>query len=401
MKGRNARAWLPLVLLALPLLFVGLNGGCSTTKDHSATATLSATQFYSPTPSVTVASSGKVLVANYSSGSISVIDVATRQVVGTIIVGGNPFGVAIAPGGSFAFVSDTLNNKIAVVNIPSLIAPPGGPIPTAIPTGAFTVSPTFTNTASATLTATCPGCPTLTPTPWVFQYGTGLMPMGVAMSPNGTFAYTCNYGSNSVTVASVILSNCFVAPVATVVVGTNPIGLSVGPGGSFVYVSNHGTANLSVIRTSSNSVVATISLAPGACPHDCHDVTRFSGNYLFVTDDCSTLVPVVDTSTNVVVATITVGSGPHCFAVAPNGSRIYVANTNAGTVSVVDAVTNANLATVSVGPSPFGAHVTSDSAYVFVTNGTSGNVSVISSGSNTVVATIPVGGGPTGISIYP
>jgi YVTN family beta-propeller protein len=44
-------------------------------------------------------------VANFSSGTVSVIDTATNVLVTTVPVGGNPHGVAITPDGAFAYVT--------------------------------------------------------------------------------------------------------------------------------------------------------------------------------------------------------------------------------------------------------------------------------------------------------
>ena len=45
------------------------------------------------------------------SNSVSVIDTATNTVVATIAVGQFPFGVAITPDGTRAYVTNTLDNK--------------------------------------------------------------------------------------------------------------------------------------------------------------------------------------------------------------------------------------------------------------------------------------------------
>ena len=53
-------------------------------------------------------------------------------------------------------------------------------------------------------------------------------------------------------------------------------------------------------------------------------------------------VSVIDTSTNTVIATITVGIKPIDIAVTPDSSAVYVVNSTspAGNVSVIDTSTN-------------------------------------------------------------
>jgi len=50
---------------------------------------------------------------------------------------------------------------------------------------------------------------------------------------------------------------------ATVTVGTNPRGVAVTPNGLFAYVTNYGASTVSVINTATNTVTATISVGAG------------------------------------------------------------------------------------------------------------------------------------------
>ena len=45
-------------------------------------------------------------VANYSDGTVSVIDTSTARPTATITVGSSPLGVAISPAGTFAYVAN-------------------------------------------------------------------------------------------------------------------------------------------------------------------------------------------------------------------------------------------------------------------------------------------------------
>src|SRR6266508_33787 len=96
-------------------------------------------------------------------------------------------------------------------------------------------------------------------------------------------------------------------------------------------------------------------------------------------------VSVLDTSTNRVVAIVTVGSGPHGVAVNPAGTRVYVANTATNNVWVIDTSNNTVVATVTVGSTPYGVAVNPAGTRVYVANFASNNVSVIDTSSNTVV----------------
>jgi YVTN family beta-propeller protein len=77
---------------------------------------------------------------------------------------------------------------------------------------------------------------------------------GIAMSPDGRYAYVSNLGSNSVSVFDTA-SNTIVK---TVSVGTSPGPVAVTPAGAYVYVSNQGSNSVSVIAAATDEVVATI-----------------------------------------------------------------------------------------------------------------------------------------------
>jgi YVTN family beta-propeller protein len=58
----------------------------------------------------------KVYVTNMVSGTVSVIDAATRQVVKTIEVGTEPFGCALTPDGSRLYVANQSSEDVSVIN---------------------------------------------------------------------------------------------------------------------------------------------------------------------------------------------------------------------------------------------------------------------------------------------
>ena len=58
----------------------------------------------------------KVYVTNQGSGTVSVIDAATRTVVKTIEVGTEPFGCALKPDGSRLFVANFSSESVFVIN---------------------------------------------------------------------------------------------------------------------------------------------------------------------------------------------------------------------------------------------------------------------------------------------
>lgn len=103
--------------------------------------------------------------------TVSVVEISSNKIVGTITLGIQPAGVAITPDGSFAFVTNysTLYNGMSFTDLtPSQ--------------GTVSVINTKTNTVISQVV------------------GVGLSPAEVTISPNGQFAYVTNYSSNTVSV---------------------------------------------------------------------------------------------------------------------------------------------------------------------------------------------------------
>jgi YVTN family beta-propeller protein len=197
-------------------------------------------------------------------------------------------------------------------------------------------------------------------------------------------AYITNGSSaaNSVTVIDTETNTV----TATIPVGLIPVGVAVTPNGRKVYITNSGfnENTVSVIATATNKVIATIPVGrePGGVA-----VTP-NGRKVYVANALDNTVSVIDAATNMVIGSpIPVGLAPDGVAVTPsrrqNGeenrtderedrakaaSKVYVANFDANTVSVIDTATNTVIATIPVGTSPRGVAVTPDGSTVYVSN---------------------------------
>src|SRR6266851_1407046 len=158
------------------------------------------------------------------------------------------------------------------------------------------------------------------------------------------------------------------------------------------YIVNTGSNSVSVIDTTSNTVVATVSV--GGSPLEV--AITPDGTRAYVTNATDNTLSVIDTASNTVVATVGVGAGPTAVAITPDGTRVYV--TTGDAVSVIDATSNTVVATVGV--SGLGVAITPDGTRAYVA--TFGPVSVIDTATNTVVATVVTGGACTrGVAITP
>src|SRR5579862_2011107 len=147
---------------------------------------------------------------------------------------------------------------------------------------------------------------------WV---GLVLVAIGGDAQGKTTFAYVANIGGNTVSVINTSTKTV----VATIPVGDGPLGIAISPNGAFAYVvNNHDTASgdsVSVIKTATNTVVATVKVQ--SAPFSA--VVTPNGKFVYVTNANSNTVSVISTATNTVIATVPVGQYPVGVAVAPNG----------------------------------------------------------------------------------
>jgi YVTN family beta-propeller protein len=149
-----------------------------------------------------------------------VIDLVTNTVIGAPIpVGAQPYGLAINPAGTFAYVTSTADGTVTVVDLRSNTVL-GDPI----------------------------------------RVGNG--PFSVAVNPAGTFAYVPNAADGTVSV--IRLSDNTVLP-ATISVGHGPVSVAINPAGTFAYVVNNDDETVSVIaldQPAAGSAVIPIPAVP-------------------------------------------------------------------------------------------------------------------------------------------
>jgi len=169
-------------------------------------------------------------------------------------------------------------------------------------------------------------------------------PAGIAITPDGQFAYVANRDDNTVSVIetfSYIVSD-------TVHVGDAPIDLVITPDGQFAYVMNIDDGTVSVIRTDNNMVIETVNV--GNAPVDV--VITPDGQFAYVTNFSDSSVSVIEIASNTVVTTVNVGNAPVGIAITPDGQFAYVANRDDNTVSVIETASNTVTDDVNVGSQP-------------------------------------------------
>ncbi|MBA3238138.1 MAG: YncE family protein [Parachlamydiaceae bacterium] len=377
---RNCLSYLDARLSKLFTIFPGVSAEPVKPAEHEVTVLAKDDQ------SLETARVNSAFVAYVTMGCCKVIaiDTESNSVVANIGVGCAPSFIAITPNSRYAYyvcgqigggatgisVIDTYRNRVIAnvtlnVSYPTAIAitPDGQYVYVSSTQG--TQGPKFIisiiETSSNKVKTTIPACASV-----------ASAPLGIAITPNGLYAYvTCrsNLQFNSVSVIETTNNTLL----TTIGVGNDqgPYGIAITTDGLYTYVANYDGNSVSVINTTSNAIIATV-------------------NYL-----CDKIH----------------GSSPQCIAITPNGLYVYVTCTDDGSVSVIETTNNTVLTRIDVGSGlSRGIAITPDGLYAYViinANSVVRNsntvVSVINTTSNAVISTINFGrdSGLIGIAITP
>lgn len=266
-------------------------------------------------------------------------------VAASVSVGGNPTGATINAAGTVAYVANSLDGTVSVIDA-NTNAVIGSPI------------------------------------------AVGLSPQQIALSPNGSLAYVSNSGSNSVSVIDTTSHTV----IATINVGSNPTGIAANADGSRVYVTNSGSNTITAIDTASNQVIGS-PIVTGAAPNAV--IVNGANGRVYVGNTGDSSISIVDQSTLSVIQTVTIPTAPIAFGGCPCGTKIFVA-AQGDKVYAFAVEPNAVVATIDLpsGANPVGIAINPTGSMAYTTNSGTGDISVITTLTNSVQETISVGGTP-------
>jgi len=362
----------------------------------------------------------------YGTTPHSLVPLGSRN-IGVITTGVTPTGIAITPDGKKAYVANNNNYGIAgqdsvtvidvATNLPKLIQHPSFIQPYTVTISKDGTKAYVTNSGSPLNLLGAQGTITVidTLTDSVIGVINGFDgPSGMAIAPGTNKAYVNNYGGpggvqsgNGTTVRVVnLLTNTITGP--PIVVGLAPAAITSTPGGKFVYTANYvdgntNTGTLSKIRTSDDTVVATIGpFSPNGFSGPFAIAITPDGTKALVTNFGSNnfapfgnSVSVVDLLGSTIIKNIIVGIQPSGLAITPDGSKALVSNYNTlyavgapsftdltpgeGTVNIVNLGTLELVGpTIVVGQAPANIAVTPDGSKAYVSCFVGNSVSVVS-----------------------
>jgi serine/threonine-protein kinase len=333
-----------------------------------------------------------------------------------VSVGGNPFMVEAAPGGTYSFV--TLGNSIAVLKNGGSLAPtvfstfsaPGAKRGEAItPNGKYLLAAAGSgaiviNVADAEQGSGSPITGMLTS-----PYGKGAVE--VAISPDNKFAFVTLQDSADMVVFNLAsaLTNGFGPSdvVGRIKLGQQPVGMAISPDGNWLYVTSmariktpHPSQGTITVIDLHRAEVKPSSAVTSVATAGCSPVRVLaSGDHVWVTSrESDTLLCFSATSlrsnpAHSLIARVNVGAAPLGAVMVSNGSLILVANSDlhnqpGATSSIAVISTSAALAgrhallgVIATGLVPRDFALDPGGNTVLVTNSNSGSVQAINVGS--------------------
>jgi YVTN family beta-propeller protein len=326
---------------------------------------------------------GRCVLLGLMLGSLLVISptaqaTTTFQVVATIDVGVNPFGVAMKPDGSSLWVVNSGNFS--------------------------TVGHTVTR---------------INPSTYAIQgtINVGNFPEDVAFTPSGSQAFVTNTTDATVSVINATTNTVTQTVDLSGIPMRFPTGVAVTPDASKVFVTSiagqedTSRKNIAVLNNSNPANVtigSTITLTGNTGrPAFTPDGSQFVAGYN-VGNEAPPGAVFINPSNNAILATpmlTEVGVNPGT-AVTPDGRFTYLTKFSidggTGKVWVIDNATHATVTTIPMPDrSMYGIRITPDGRFAFATNFALNQVTVISTATNQIVANIPVGTNPNDIAFTP
>ncbi len=298
-------------------------------------------------------------ITNQGSHDVSVIDLATQQVVALVPVGRSPAGVVAASRTGRVFVSNPDSKTISVIDMRS-------------------------QQVVATLAA-----------------GDG--PVGIDASTDGARVYAADWFANRLLVFDGRANAASAGtadkqlPLASIGVGKAPAGVAASDRAGIVFVAERDDDSVALVDTDAGRV--RLRTRVGSHPFALlFDAPRQRLYALNVQSDDVSVLNTADPLRLDLIATVKVGKAPYGAALAANGSLLYVTNQHDDSVSVIDAASLTVVRTLPGFGYPEG--VAAHGERVYVVNWMNDEVSVLDARSGDALATVATGKNSRGFGAF-
>ena len=201
-------------------------------------------------------------------------------------------------------------------------------------------------------------------------------PSGIAITPNGKYAYVVNRNSNTVSIYNVATLNGTLVPIATVNTGNQPSAIVVSPSGNYAYVANNQNSTINVYSiddiTGMLSNIQTTSLMGDFGPNG----LAINNKYLYVTaggDDAFNVFQINSNGQLSKIVSIYGGLNPLSVIASPDQRFAYVTAVDSSYISMFNVKNNSatplNPPTISMqNPSAIALNSINGTNYVYVAN---------------------------------
>jgi len=194
-----------------------------------------------------------------------------------------------------------------------------------------------------------------------------------------------------------VLDAATLATRTTIPVGSVPAEVTFSPDGRWAFVANGTSDDVSVIDRASKTVVKTI-------PVDREPVGAWPGadGLMYVDCEVAKTIKVIDPATLEIVRSYPLGFTPGFVAVPPTRTaELWVTDADAGKVVFNRTDRDARAGDVTTASGAHALAFTPDGRTAFVTNQLAASISVVDASARTVSTTVPVGRKPNGIVFRP
>ncbi len=217
-------------------------------------------------------------------------------------------------------------------------------------------------------------------------------PMGLAITPNGGFAYV-TYGNAS---NATVINTSTNLRAASIPVGLENAAVTVDPEGTFAYSIANGFRGIAVINTATSRTTAVV--APEIGESTSIAVTPDGRAIYVMSDDLSGLVSV--TTNDYQIASFTpLDLGLYdALAISPSGDAIYTGTQDG--ITVVDPITHQPSGQIEMSE-PFAIVFAADGRTAYASQVDDGKVAVIDTAALRVSALISVAQNPGGLALPP
>lgn len=291
------------------------------------------------------ASADTLLVANRGGNTITFIDPATMQPLGTVTVGSDPHEIAVSPDGTRAWVSNyggQQGTTISVVDVPSRskvsdvsIAPLQGPHGITFNSGRVW----FTADGSQSVGRIDPFTEMVDWSASTTQAGGHML----AVRSDGSKVYTINIFSGTASIIDVATKTVKNVPAVS-----QAEGIALSPDERELWAGSRAAGGIAVIDLQSETRVATFAQGLPAYR------LVFSPDGRFVLAPRGNQIVIYDAAARVVSRTINVAGMPLSILFSRDANVLYVAAVNPSRVHKIDYVTGQTLASADVLPVPDG-----------------------------------------------